>query len=92
MIKTFRSKSLERYWIRGDAKGLPADVIKRLNLRLSALDNAVTPQEMNISGWYFHELSGDKKGRWSVRITGNWRLTFAWQNQDAIDVDFEDYH
>jgi toxin HigB-1 len=94
MIQSFRSKRLERYWTKGDAKGLPADHMKRLNLRLTALDNAAAPTEMNVPGWHFHVLTGDMLGRYSVRVTGNWRLTFAWDanGPSAIDVDYEDYH
>lgn len=92
MIKSFRSERLERYWMRGDARGLPSEHIKRLNTRLSALDVAASPQEINVPGWRFHALTGDMQGRRSVRITGNWRLTFAWHDPDAIDVDFEDCH
>lgn len=94
MIRSFRSKALERYWIRGDARSLPADHLKRLNLRLSALDEALTPDDMNQPGWYFHALSGNMKGRYAVRVTANWRLTFAWDKDGpaAIDVDYEDYH
>lgn len=94
MIRSFRSKKLERYWTKGDAKGLPANHLKRLNLRLTALDNAATPEQMNVPGWHFHALTGDMLGRYAVRVTGNWRLTFAWDEDGpaAIDVDYEDYH
>lgn len=94
MIKSFRNRRLERYWTKGDAKGLPADHLKRLKLRLTALDNATLPGEMDVPGWHFHPLTGGMQGRFSVRVTGNWRLTFAWDEDgpDAVDVDYEDYH
>ncbi len=94
MIKSFRSKKLERYWLKGDARGLPTDHMKRLNLRLSALDSATRPEQMNVPGWNFHTLGGDMRDRYAVRVTGNWRLTFAWSasGPDAVDVDYEDYH
>ena len=94
MIKGFRSRKLERYWTKGDARGLPADHLKRLNLRLTALDHAASPSQMDVPGWHFHALTGDMQGRYAVRVTGNWRLTFAWvaDGPDAIDVDYEDYH
>jgi toxin HigB-1 len=94
MIKSFRSKKLERYWTKGDARGLPVDHIKRLKLRLTALDNAVVAEEMNVPGWQFHALSGDMLGRFAVRVTGNWRLTFTWDGTGpaAVDVVYEDYH
>jgi proteic killer suppression protein len=94
MIRSFRSKQLERYWTKGNAKGIPADHLKRLNLRLTALDNAAALEQMNVPGWHFHALAGDMLGRYAVRVTGNWRLTFAWDDDGpaAIDVDYEDYH
>jgi proteic killer suppression protein len=94
MIRSFRSRQLQRYWTRGDTRGLPADHIKRLHVRLTALDSAATPQEMNVPGWRFHALSGDMAGRYAVNVSGNWRLTFAWDGDGpyAIEVDYEDYH
>jgi toxin HigB-1 len=94
MIKTFRSKALRNYWTKNDASALPADHLKRLKLRLTALDAAKSPTEMNVPGWRFHGLAGDQAGRFSVTVTGNWRLTFAWDQGGpaAIDVDYEDYH
>jgi toxin HigB-1 len=94
MISSFRSKKLERYWTKGDAKGLPADHIKRLRLRLTALDNALLVDEMDVPGWHLHALSGNMQGRFAVRVTGNWRLTFGWDahGPTAVDVDYEDYH
>ena len=94
VIKSFRSKRLARYWTKANPRGLPSDHLRRLTLRLTALDEALMPEEMNIPGWHFHALTGDKQGRYAVRVTGNWRLTFAWDEagQDAIDVDYEDYH
>jgi len=58
---------------------------------LDVLNNAVVPEDMNLPGFYFHKLQG-KPERFSVRITGNWRLTFAWEDGDALNVDLEDYH
>ena len=94
MIRSFRSKPLERYWTKGDKSGLPAEQLKRLNVRLTALDNATSPEQMDVPGWRFHALKGQGSGRYAVNVTGNWRLTFAWDGKgaDAIDVDHEDYH
>jgi toxin HigB-1 len=90
LIRTFRSKKLERYWIKGDARGLPADHLKRLTLRLTALDYAADPIQMDVPGWHFHALTGAMRGRYSVLVTGNWRVTFAWgaEGPDAVDVDY----
>ncbi len=67
--------------------------LKRPNLRLTALDNAAAPEQMNVSGWHFHALAGDMLGRYAVRVTGNWRLMLAWDADGpaAVDVDHEDY-
>lgn len=94
MIRSFKSKALRRYWIENDASGLSADHIDRLRVRLSALDAATRPEDMNLPGFRFHALAGKMAGRFSVRVTGNWRLTFAWDNDGpaAVDIDYEDYH
>lgn len=94
MIKSFKSKALKRYWTENDPSGLPAEHLKRLNIRLSALDAATKPEDMDAPGWRFHALKGDMKGRYAVTVTGNYRLTFAWDDDgpDAIDVDYLDYH
>ena len=94
MIQSFQSKRLQRYWTKGDASGLPADHLKRLKLRLTALDSAATLADIHVPGWHFHALTGDLQGRYAIRVTGNWRLTFAWDETgpSALDVDYEDYH
>jgi len=55
------------------------------------LDAAAAPEDMHLPGFHFHRLRGQSV-RYSVRVTGNWRLTFAWDESDAIQVDLEDYH
>ena len=67
----------------------PFDPAERI---LQALDTAALPEQMNVPGWRFHGLSGKAKGRYAVDASGNWRITFGWDGQDAIDVDLEDYH
>lgn len=59
---------------------------------LDRLDVAMRPQDMNIPGWRLHALRGDRKGDWAVAVSGNLRLTFAFDGEDAVDVDLEDYH
>jgi toxin HigB-1 len=94
VIASFRSKALQRFWWNGNARGLPAAQIDRLTILLSALDAATLPTDMNVPGFRFHKLTGDQKGRYSVRVTGNWRVTFGWSSDgpDAVAVDHEDYH
>lgn len=94
MISSFRSKALERLWFRGETKHFDGRHVRKLIERLTALDGATRPEDMNLPGYGFHGLIGDQKGRYSVKIDKNWRLTFGWSHEtaDAIDVDYEDYH
>lgn len=59
---------------------------------LDRLDASIRPEDLDLPGFDFHRLTGQLKGRFTVRITANWRITFGWQDTDAVDVDFEDYH
>jgi proteic killer suppression protein len=92
MIRSFRSKTLSRYWIRGDARGLRPDWRNKVRIVLSRLDAARMPSEMNLPGLRFHGLTGNLKGRFAVSVSPNWRITFAWDGEDAINVELEDYH
>ncbi len=92
MIRSFRSKALARYAARGDRSKLSVEHIARLDRILTRLDAASAPSDMNLPGWRFHRLKGDNKGRFAVDDSGNWRVTFGWDGQDAIEVDLEDYH
>jgi toxin HigB-1 len=90
VIRTFRSKSLRTYFEAGAASGLSVQNVQRVGRMLRALDDATQPEQVNLPGYHFHALRGER--RWSIRITGNWRITFGWDGADAIDVDLEDYH
>jgi toxin HigB-1 len=92
MIVSFRHKGLQRFWTRSDASGLRPDWIPKIDRFLEALDQGRSPQELAIPGAGFHALRGDLKGRFAMTISRNWRLTFAWRGEDAVDVDLEDYH
>jgi proteic killer suppression protein len=91
MIRSFRSKALESFFETGSARRLSVQNTERVRRILLAIDDADQPEDLNLPGFYFHMLAGDQKGRYSVRVTGNWRITFGWE-QGAIDVDLEDYH
>jgi proteic killer suppression protein len=92
MIVSFSSRALKRLWERDDASKLPADRIVRITMILDRLNAATQPDDMNLPGLGFHKLSGTSKGRYAVSVSANWRITFAWHDQDAVNVDFEDYH
>lgn len=59
---------------------------------LARLDGATSPRDMNLPGLTLHELIGNRQGTWSVKVSGNWRITFAFNGVDACNVDLEDYH
>jgi toxin HigB-1 len=92
MIRAFRHKGLKRLFETGSHRGVAAALARRLIRLLDLLNQAVTPQDMNLPGNRLHELKGERKGTWSVTVSGNWRLTFTFRDRDAYDVDLEDYH
>lgn len=92
MIKTFAHKGLEEFFYTGTTKGIQAKHASRLRRRLDRLDGAATIQDMEVSGYDLHSLKGDLSGHWSVRVSGNWRLTFRFENGDADVVNYQDYH
>lgn len=74
----------------GDPSGLSVPNVARVGRILRALDAATRPEQLNLPGFYWHALQGE--ARWTIRVTGNWRITFAWDGADAVAVDLEDYH
>jgi len=92
MIKSFKHKGLERFYTRGTTAGIQAAHAKKLRLILSNLDQAETPDDMDLPGLRLHELKGDRKGIWSVSVSGNWRVTFRFNGRDTEIVNYEDYH
>ena len=92
MIRTFRHKGLRQLFETGRSRAVAADLQRRLIRQLDFLNRAVSPADMNLPGFRLHELKGERKGTWSVTVSGNWRLTFTFSDGDAFDVDLEDYH
>lgn len=92
MIKSFKNKDLQSFLREGIEKGIPPKAKKRIGGRLEAIDTALEIGDIRLPGYELHELKGNRKGTWSVKITGNWRITFKFENGHAYDVDFEDYH
>jgi proteic killer suppression protein len=92
MIRTFRHRGLERFFRKGDHRGIIAKTEARTERILDRLDTIVKPEDMNIPGFKFHQLRGERKGVYAVTVTGNWRITYRFDGKDAIDVDLEDYH
>lgn len=92
MIRSFRHKGVQRFFETGSKAGIQAAYAGRLARRLRQLDDARRPQDMNIPGWNLHPLVSLPAGRWSVWVSGNWRLVFAFDGEDVVAVDYVDYH
>jgi toxin HigB-1 len=92
MIRSFRSKALRNFATKGDASKLPVQNADRVARILTLLDAATAAEQLNIPGFKFHTLKGKDKGRFSVWVTGNYRITFGWSGEDSTDLDLEDYH
>jgi len=91
MVGNFRHKGLEELYFTGATHRIGAQFIRKCVRILQALDVSTHPEEVNLAGYRFHRLHGSPP-RWSVRVTGNYRITFGWTGETAADVDFEDYH
>ena len=92
MIRSFKHKGLERFFLKGSKSGNQAKHASKLRLILGRLNASVDEQDMNLPGLYLHSLKGDKGDIWSVRVSGNWRVTFRFVDGDAEIVNYEDYH
>ena len=91
-IQSFRHKPLERFLTTGNRAGIQAKHVERLRLILGRFNVATEPRDMNLPGLDLHPLKGDQRGRWAVKVSGNWRVTFGFAGKDVERVDYEDYH
>jgi proteic killer suppression protein len=92
MIKSFRHKGLKQLYGTGSLQGVKPEHANRLRLILARLDASQTPQDMGLPGLNLHLLKGQYKGFWAVSVSGNWRVIFRFENANAVDVDYLDYH
>ena len=92
MIISFKHKGLERFYREGSAKGIQAQHKNKLRMQLAALDTAQAIEDMNIPGYRLHPLKGVRKGIWAISVSGNWRLTFQFENGNIHILNYEDYH
>ena len=92
MIKTYRHKGLRLFFETEDSSKLPQDMLKRIDLILSTLDAAQNIEIMTVHTFRLHQLKGDLKGFYAVTVRANWRIVFRFDDGDAFDLDFVDYH
>jgi proteic killer suppression protein len=87
MIQSFRHAGLEKFFLTGNKAGIqPAHTVK-LRRQLTLLNTAKNANSMNVPGWELHPLKGTLADHWSIKVNGNWRMTFAFENENAILVD-----
>jgi proteic killer suppression protein len=92
MIRSFKHKGLAKLFKTGSTAGIQAAHANRLRLILGRLHAATAPKDMDLPGLRLHELTSKRSGTWSVTVSGNWRVTFIFQGEDAEVVNYEDYH
>ena len=92
MIRSFRHKGLERFFLTGKTSGIQPKHAKRLRLQLGRLNRASGPQDMAAPGWRLHPLKGTLASHWAIWVDENWRLTFTFKEGDADAVNYQDYH
>jgi toxin HigB-1 len=92
MIRSFRHAGLEKFFYTGSRAGIQPVHSKKLSLQLGILNVSKDASRMNMPGWNLYPLKGDLLNHWSVKVNGNWRLTFTFEGEDAILVDYQDYH
>lgn len=92
MIQSFHHKGLRLFFEKGDGSKIQPTHQKRLRLILTILHGANEVGDVNFPGSSLHRLKGDLKEFWSVTVSGNWRVICRFENGDAQDVDYLDYH
>ena len=92
MIRRFRHRGLKRLFEDDDGRGLDAQQVVKIKRVLARLNRASKPKHMDLPGWRLHALKGKLAGHWSVAISANWRIIFRFEDGEATDVDYLDYH
>ncbi|WP_425325932.1 type II toxin-antitoxin system RelE/ParE family toxin [Neisseria shayeganii] len=83
---------MQKFFETGSKAGIQAAHANKLRLQLMALNRSVGPEDMKAPGWNLHPLTGDLAGHWSIKVNGNWRMTFRFEDGHAEVVDYQDYH
>ena len=92
MIKSFRHKGIEKFFLTKSKVGIQPHHAKKLTIQLGVLHTMETIDEMDVSGWELHMLRGDLEHQWAVKVNGNWRLTFKFEGRNVYLLDYQDYH
>lgn len=92
MIKSWKHKGLKNFFLTGSHAGINSQHAKKIGFILQLLNASSHPEQMDMPGYDFHRLHGDLKGYFSVAVRANWKIIFQFEGEDAILVDYLDYH
>lgn len=92
MIRNFKHKGLKQLFEKGTKSGVNVQHVRRLKMILALLETAESIEDMDLPGLKLHELKRKRKNIWSLKVSGNWRVTFRLEKGDALDINYEDYH
>lgn len=92
MIKTFKHKGLQDFFATGSKAGIQPHHAARLSRQLQRLDSAANSSDLKVPGWKLHPLVGELANHYAVWVNGNWRITFMFEDKNAVLVDYQDYH
>jgi toxin HigB-1 len=92
MIRSFRHKGLERFFLQGSRKVIQPKHAARLRIQLAVLNNAKSAADVALASWRLHPLTGKLVGHFSIAVDENWRLTFKFNSGDVELLDYQDYH
>ncbi|MDZ7784231.1 MAG: type II toxin-antitoxin system RelE/ParE family toxin [Halioglobus sp.] len=92
MIKSFKHKGLKRFYESGSKQGIQAKYAPEFSMQLASLDSAHSIEDIDIPGYRLHQLKGDRKGVWSISVSGNWRITSEFTDGNVYIINYEDYH
>ena len=92
MIRKFKHKGLKKLFETGNTSGIDTQHVTKLRQILALLETAETIEDMDLPGLNLHELKGQRKGTYAVKVSGNWRVTFILKDGEVVDTNYEDYH
>ncbi len=92
MIRSFKHKGLEQFFLQGSKKGIQPKHAAKLRIQLAVLNSAKDIADVAVPSWRLHALSGDLKGHLSISVDENWRLTFRFEKGDVEVLNYQDYH
>ena len=92
MIRSFKHRGLKSLYDGRTARRVAPEHVRKLLDVLAVLDRSSQPEDLDLPGLRLHPLRGELKGHHAVSVSGNWRVTFRFEDGNAVDVDYIDYH